>query len=311
MRIQVTAIAGVLPQALFPLRFGTDSRKLQASLKSHGLLRPLVLYRKDARMHVLDGMERLTFLKEQGDKNLETYVHDESNMDMRVAFLLYLEINHWHRPFNIVEKARALQTAHDLFRGEGIPQAFWDLAGVRQNIRVTQQYRDFLKLPDVLHKFAVNNNMPLATMLLFLRFHPSEIEAMASRLCRLPLNPNRLTEILSLLVDLTRRDELRALEVLDEILPRVEMESTPVQKEQTLRSVLLRKRNPNYEKRLREFEAAVKRLKLDDKIRVTPSPYFEEACVDVNTRFTSMEDVRALMETLEKEAWRDVFAAIK
>lgn len=311
MKTEFVDLKSISAQAVFPIHYESDSRPLKTSVKSHGLLQPLVLYRQGEKLLVLDGLERLKILLEFDESGCVANVYEETELKMEQAFLLYLELNSWSRPFNLAEKAMALKAAHDVFRGKSIPKNFWDLVGIPQNLRATQQYKDFLKLPATLQKFALNNNMPLTTMLLFLRFKPAEIETLAARLFRLPLNQNKLTEVLSLLLDISRRDDRSALAILDEILPEIELEMSPQQKEQALRSVLQRKRNPNYEKRLRDFENTVKKLPLGGKTRVAPAPYFEGDYVEVVTRFSSQEDINDFAETLKSTLWPDLLKAVK
>lgn len=311
MKIETVSIAQILPQPLFPLHFESDSRQLKTSLSTYGLLQPLVLFRTDEGLCVLDGWERLSLLKQAGQQDILARIHEPEDLDQAQAFLLYLELNHWHRPFNIVEKSQALKTAHTVFQGKSIPAVFWEVTEIPHNVRTAQQYRDFLQLPPVLHRFAVNNRMPLSTMLLFLRFKSHEIEALAELLCRLPLNPNRLTEILSLLIDLSRRDQRSALDVLQEVLPRLDLEKSPQQKEQVLRQILHKKRNPNYEARLKEFETVVKRLSLNEKTKVEPSPFFETDHVEVHTQFSSSADIELFLKLLQHPGWSDVLAAVR
>lgn len=311
MKTELVDLQSISAQAVFPVHYESDSRPLKTSLKTFGLLNPLILYRQGEKLFVLDGLERCKILHEFGELQCVANIYEEAEFKADQAFLLYLELNRWSRPFNLAEKANALKIALDVFHGKNIPKSFWELVGISQNMGAMRQHKDFLKLPEMLKKFALNNHMPLTTMLLFLRFRPAEIEPLAARLFCLPLNQNKLAEVLSLLLDISRRDDRSALAILEEILPEIELKPGPQQKEQALRSVLHRKRNPNYEKRLRDFEHTVKKIPLGGKTKVVPAPYFEENYVEVVTRFSTPEDINDFAQTLKSESWSEVLKAVR
>lgn len=290
----------------FPTRFAGDSRQLLSSIQSYGILHSPRLYISGGKTRVLDGVERVKAAREIGLKRMLCHVYTEANLSHQNAFLLCLELNRLSRAFNIVEKALLVKTAHEVFIGATIPKSFWNTVGVQHNIRAVQHYRDLLKLPPSVQKYAVNNDTPLATVLGFLHFKPSEIEKLASQLFILPLNQNKLSEILSLLLDISKKEEKGALPILESLMPELELEFSPNHKEQKLRRLLQQRRNPNYEKRLEEFEARVKKLPVNDKTKVRPAPFFEDDYVEVTTKFHSQEDVNDFISSLKDKSWTTI-----
>lgn len=290
----------------FPTRFGGDSRQLQSSVQTYGILHPPRLFNDGDQLLILDGFERVKIAREMGMKDLACYVYEQEQLSKQNAFLLCIELNRLSRAFNLVEKAQLLRVAHQIFSGGSIPKAFWTLIEIPHNIRSVQQFKDLLKLPVTVQKYAVNNNTSLATILMFLRFKAEEVEKLANQLFILPLNQNKLSEILNLLLDISKREEKSPLTVLDDILPELELEFSPNQKEQKLRQLLQQRRNPHYEKRLADFEGMVKKLPINDKTRVQPAPFFEDDYVEVSTKFRSQEDINDFISALKDGSWTEL-----
>lgn len=309
--LQDAAIDTLPTEASFPSRFGGDARPLASSIQAYGILHPPRIYLSGERASVLDGLERIRIAREAGHKSIPCYFYDETQLSHANAFLMCLELNRLSRHFNLVEKALLLKTAHQVFLDHAIPKAFWHAVEIPHNIRALQQFRDLLHLPAAVQRYVVNNAIPLPTALSFLRFAPAEIDRLAAQIFMLPLNQNKLAEVLSLLSDVSKAEEISALAVLDTILPELELEFSPVHKEQKLRRLLQQRRNPHYERKLSEFESRVKQLPLNDKTKVRPAPYFEDDYVEVTTRFYSQEDMDAFIESLKDASWRTVIGEEK
>ena len=299
-------LTDIVLERIFPTRFCGDARQLQSSIQTYGILHPPRLYGNDNTLLVLDGYERLKVAQELGLQSLWCHVYDREHLTAGNAFLLCLELNRHSRNFNLVEKAQLLQTAHKVFTGTTIPKAFWVLVEVTQNIRAMHQLQDLLKLPQTVQKYAVNNSTPLSTILHFLRFKPDEIDKVASQLFILPINQNKLAEIVTMLLDIAKREDKTVYAVLEEILPELELEFSPLQKEQKLRQVLQKRRNPHYEQRLEEFEGRVRKLKFHHNTKVTPAPFFEDDYVEVTTKIRSEEDVQQLIDSLSSGSWTEL-----
>lgn len=290
----------------FPTRFGGDSRQLQSSVQTYGILHPPRLFHDGNRFLILDGFERIKIAREMGVKELPCYVYDKKHLSKQNAFLLCIELNRLGRPFNLVEKAQLLKVAYQIFSNANIPKAFWTLIEIPHNIHSIQQFKNLLKLPVAVQKYAINNNTSLATILTFLKFKAEEVEKLAAQLFTLPLNQNKLSEILNLLLDISKREDKSPQAILDDMLPALELEFSPNQKEQKLRQLLQQRRNPRYEKQLANFEVLVKNLPINDKTRVQPAPFFEDDYVEVTTKLRSQEDIKKFISALQDASWMNL-----
>lgn len=293
--------------SLFDLRFNRDDRPIQSSIQNFGLLSPPYLYRKEGQLFILDGLARVAWFRESGELKIPCHVIDETDMDAKESFLLCLELNHWCRQLNVVERARSLKKAQQIFGGLKVPKRFWQRVGIRENIRIIHQHKELLKLPDLVLKFTVNNNISLSIILGFLRFPKDQIEAIARHLFILPLNQNKLAEILGSLLDISKREEIMPLDLLEEVLSEVPEDLSAVQREQRLRQAFLSRRNPIYESQLSAFDDKLSGIPMGKETKVSPAPYFEDDYLEINAKVHSLEDLRELADSLTDEGWQKLF----
>lgn len=305
--LKTVEIESISREPLFQTRFLSDDRPLKTSIQNFGVFYPPRLLKKGDELKIIDGSVRIQISKEAGHKEISCFVYEDSQLDLPNAFLMCLELNHWSRKFNIVEKAYFVKAAHEIYGGQNIPKAFWAITDVSQNIRAIHQYKDVLKLPEVVQKYAINNHIPLPVILGFLKFPKDEIERIAAQFFILPLNQNKLSEILSLLADVSKQEEASPFSIIEGILPEMELEFNAQKKEQLLRQTLHKRRNPLYEGKLADFEDKVKKLPINTATKITPSPFFEENFIEVSTQFSSQEDINAFIESLKHQNWNHFF----
>ena len=289
--------------ALYSFRFCRDDRPLYTSIQNFGIINPPRLIPDGQEYRIIDGGARVEAAKKMGLTQITCQVHSVSEKNNAELFLLALELNCWNRTFNLMEKSLCLKIAQEVFAGIKIPKRFWEVVGIREDIRTIYQHKELLKLPLSVQKYAVNNDIPLTVILGFLRFPPTQIEAIANQLFLLPINRNKLAEILTLLYEVSKRERLMPLDVLNALLMMLDGETNLFQKEQKLRDLLNQKRNPAYSKRLAFFEKNVRALNLPVGTQVEPALFFEEEAVTLHSKINSLKDRDQLVEMLKGEGW--------
>lgn len=295
----------IQPSLVFPTRFFPSSGDLKHSIKEFGILRPVCVFKTEKELCVLDGGERLKIAREENFSEIPCAVLEGTSL--KEAFFLSLEFNRWDRSFNLIEKALLLAEAHQIFEGD-IPERFWDLIDLAFRPQLFQQCREILALPQVIKENIATCNLPLATTLQFFLFPQKHREELGKRLFRLPMNANRLSEILEWLHDISLREGVDVLDLWDQVFSKI-FGKDPLQKqEQSFREVLQKRKNPHYSEKLKAFQKFVSPLPFDHKkTRFAPAPFFEDDFVEVTTRFFSVEDVSSFCKTLQGGAWEEFF----
>lgn len=289
------------------MRFHRDDRPLYSSIQNYGVLSPLHLVMDGEKFLILDGCARFNILREMNREQVPCFIYDKKNLDRAQSFLLYLELNHWNREFNLVEKALCLSLAENFF-GESakIPHSFWEMIGIKKDIQSIHQYRDVLKLPEMVQRYAINHDLPLTVALSFLKFPKGEVEKLASILFVLPLNQNKLSEVLGFLFDISKREQMSPVKIIEECLSGLESREGALQRAEKLRQILHDRRNPQYQSHLQVFQSRVKKLPVNKKTRVLPAPFFEDDYVEINAKVYSQKDLKELESLVKDKNWEEL-----
>lgn len=312
------AVRDIVPP-LFSLRFGRKDAELAQSIEQVGLIQPLIVWERDGAHHLLNGTARMACLRravaataaqaglrQGGPFTIPCLVFGQSEITRERAFILALEANRWERGFNLVEKAMALRAARDVF-GSGAP---WDavikILGLKNGERLLTCYEDLLALPGDVLKLVIRHDLSLTLALRFWRFPVAEISEMARSLLNLHLNQNRVLEILELLYDIGKRENLSPGTVLRQALTEVPRGQNPGTREQALRDRLRQRRHPLYERARADFAARVKRLSPPRGVTVSPTAFFEDDSVEIRAKLSSHEERRQLVRMLNDDIWEQL-----
>lgn len=305
MLSQTIHLQDIQPSLVFPTRFFPSPGDLQHSIREFGILRPICVFKTEKGLCVLDGGARLKVAREENFSEVPCVVLE--GISLKEAFFLSLEFNRWDRSFNLIEKALLLAEAHRIFAGD-IPERFWDLIGLAFRPQLFQKCREILDLPEIVKKNIVTCNLPLATALQFLLFPQKNREGLGKRLFRLPMNANRLSEILEWLHDISLREGIDILDLCDQVFSEISGEDPPQKQEQNFRDILQKRKNPNYHQKREIFQKTLSLLPLDKKkTRITPAPFFEGDYVEVTTRFEDIKDVERFCEILKNAIFLGLF----
>ncbi len=276
---------------------------LTPALQKWGVLHPVLLYQKPEGIFVLDGIRRLDLAQNLGLPEIPVRVFCSTDLPIAAAFLLSIQLNAVSG-FNEVEKALILQTAQEIFATQNFPDELWRGLGLGQHQR--QDYQDLLRLPPLLRQNLVSQNWPLRVALKFLDFGPDDQNQLAQTLLPWPLNANKLGEILDLLQDLKRREHASASRILQDVLAQLPVSGAPEQKEKQLREQLRQRKNPHYDRQMREFSQTIKPLTAQPHTQIAPTPFFEDDAVEIKSRLLNQNDRRRLIELLQNPAWEKI-----
>ncbi|HLD44672.1 MAG TPA: ParB N-terminal domain-containing protein [bacterium] len=287
---------------LFQTRFQRDDRELASSIQTHGLLIPPVLWQNEAgSFFIIDGAARLACASAIKQEAVACQVMSCAEMNRQQAFVLCLELNRWCRAYNIVEKALLFKQAKNLFAEiPNIPPFFWHAVGIKPHYKIIYQYQNLLKLPDLVLTHAITNDIPINVVITFLKFPPQEQQRIASQLFILPINQNKLGEMLDSLNDISKQEGTQPSEALEQTLRALPGHLTPLEKVQSLRDQLNTRRRPHLIKHQKQFDQSIKKLPLTENTKICPSPFFEDDYIQLTAKLTTQEDVTRLEELLKK-----------
>lgn len=303
-KLQKISIQTIIKAPLFNFRYHGDDSKLVASIQKHGVLCPPHLLERGDGYHIIDGARRVELSQKNTTADLFCLVYDKYAVDEKMAFLLCLELNLCQRPFNLIEKARCMQIATDLFGDCDMPAVIWDVVGAR-SLKVCKQYALFHTLPLSVQRYAVENNFPLGIVLGLCQIPQDEIESVALHFMSLHLNQNKFSESVELVGEISKREGVTPLKVVEDTMKKASADLQG-QPGQIFLNLLRQRRMPLYHEKLESFESLVRKLPINQYTRVSPAPFFEEGYVDVSTRIYSKKDLDELANLFQSESWLEL-----
>jgi hypothetical protein len=171
--------------------------------------------------------------------------------------------------------------------------------------------KEHLKFSAEVEAFVSRHELPESVARKFFSFPASEREILVTLLDELVLNQNKIKEMLEALNDISKRDGLKASDILKNCLEKVEKVLEAPVRVQQVREMLAKQRRPRLEKKKQEFEEIVRHLKLPLKAQLNSSPYFEDAFVELKVRLSSIDDLTDLKKSLENSpTWEKLFSIL-
>jgi hypothetical protein len=142
---------------------------------------------------------------------------------------------------------------------------------------------------------------------------PDDRMAIFSLISRLKLGENRLREALTLLEEISRRNQCKEKDIVQRseiqaILSQKEL--TPSQKTERIKKVLTDLRYPKLNQMEKEFEKNRKDLNLPSNISLHHLPFFEGKSLKVEFQFETKEEYRSIVSSLsllaDKKEFREI-----
>jgi ParB/RepB/Spo0J family partition protein len=287
------------------LSLTSDLDRLVASIRTVGLINPpVVRQREDLKYQIVCGFRRVLACKAMGWNELEVRVIKGTLTELNALRLAIFD-NRSHRELNVVEQARGiLKLSPQLPKGNRLKMlASW--LGFPQNQKVFKKLEAVSRLPR-----AVQTGLTDGAVSFEAAAHLSELpdEDALSFLALfkvLKLSQSKQREVITLVQEIAIREEIQLEKVLKareirKILDAAELNRN--EKGSKIRAYLKRRRFPTITKAEETLSKALKALKLDEHVHVTPPPYFEGGLHTLRMTFRNMKDFGERRKTLDNMA---------
>jgi len=293
-----------------------ESSRLVESLRQIGQLSPVGLQaRKESRLAVVCGFRRVQALKSLGRKDVLARIWHEDEHSNFELFRIALWDNLSHRELSPLEKARVLTLLKNLcgVEHDQLVEVYLPVLGMEPHKNTLRTYLALQGLHPQLKGMLNDGRITLAS---------------AERLSRAPLPfQNQMTEVLERVrwsASLQREtlelvEELAAIADSDpgEILGEREIREllnnptlSPFQRGEGIHRLLHRRRNPTLSGTEERFLARQKELRLPQRIRLSPTRFFESAELRVEFSARSPQDFRDTVQALERAGRTPVLEAL-
>ncbi len=302
----------------FSVNYLPDLERLRSSIEEIGLIQPVLLRQKKDHYQIVCGFRRISVMKELGKSEIESIVYEEKEMDEFQLFSLSLQENLTTRGFNTVEKAIALDKLIHRFQIDpaAVIKTFLPSFSLEPNEKILSTYLSLARMEEEIKTYVLKEEVSRTNIRRLSTLTPDNRMAVFSLISPLKLGENRLREILTLLEEISKRnqcaekDVIRRLEV-QEVLSQKEL--TPSQKTDRIKKVLTGLRYPRLNQLEKAFEEKRKDLNLPSNILLHHPPFFEGKRLEIRFQFGTMEEYRSILSSLsvlpEKEEFRQMIEA--
>ena len=299
----------------FSINYLPDLQKLRSSIEEIGLIQPVLLKKKSGGHQIICGFRRISVMKELGKSEIESRVFEEKEMDEFQLFSLSLHENLTTRGFNAVEKAIALDKLIHRFQihPTAVIKTFLPFFSLEPNEKILNTYLSLAQMEDEIKTYVLKEEVSRSNIRRLSTLTPDDRMAIFSLISRLKLGENRLREVLTLLEEISRRNQCTEKDIIQRpeiqaILSQKEL--TPSQKTERIKKVLTDLRYPKLNRMEKEFEKKRRDLNLPFDISLHHSPFFEGGRLKIEFQFETTEEYQSILSALSvlsgKEAFRNM-----
>ena len=303
----------------FSVNYLPDLQKLRSSIEEIGLIQPVFLRKKSGGYQIVCGFRRISVLKELGKSEIESKVFEEKEMDEFQFFSLSLHENLTTRGFNTVEKAIALDKLIHRFQMDPdiVLKTFLPLFLLEPHEKILNTFLSLAQMEEETKAYVLREEVSRFNIRKFATLNPDDRIAILSLISPLKLGENRLREILTLLEEISRRNQNRVREIVQR--PEIQAvlsqkELTPSQKTERVKKILVDLRYPKMHQLEEEFEKKKKGLNLPSSVTLHHQPFFEGRGLRVQFQFETMEEYQAILNYLsnlaDKEEFRELIQSV-
>jgi len=304
-----------LSDETFSVNYLPDLQRLRSSIEQIGMTQPVLLRKKLGGYQMICGFRRISVMKELEKSEIESRVFEEKEMDEFHLFFLSLQENLTTRGFNIVEEAMALEKLihHFQIHPDTVIHTFLPLFSLETNEKILNTYLSLARMEDEVKTYVLKEGVSRSNIRRLSTLTSEDRIAVLSLISPLKLGENRLREALTLLEEISRRDQCSTREIvrrpeIQAILSQKEL--TPLQKAERVKKILKAHRYPRMHQLEEAFEKSKKKLNLPSRLSLHHQPFFEGKGLKVEFQFETMEEYRtilsALSQLMNKEEFREI-----
>jgi ParB family chromosome partitioning protein len=278
---------------------------LMASIDHVGMLTPPLLIEKKTGYKIVCGFRRIEACRRLGWDDLEARILG-SDAKRLECIKCAITDNSLQRPLNLIEQSRSIHLLYGFIKDVKVLGKSLSITGLPTNPSIIKKIKKLYHLPKFVQSGILSNTISLAMALELGRLQLEAGECLAKLFQTLTLSLNKQREILRLVKEISLREDISMLKVvendnLQKILRNKNLDRN--QKIREIRVYLKQWRFPVITAAEKEFEKHVKKLKLGSQVKLIPPDNFE------GTTYTLKLFFKNLIEFQERKA--NVDALIK
>jgi ParB family chromosome partitioning protein len=268
--------------------------KLKNSIAALGVLNPPILRQKADGYRIVAGFRRIDACRLLGRHDIRVRVLP-TDIDNSTCVRLAIADNSLQRPLNLIETARALNLLAGVAADEMELSRQAAVLALPDNPSLMRKIMSLTTLPAGLQNRLAAGELAMAMALELKRLDSTTAETLGRLFADLKLGLNRQRELLSLLTEIARREEMTMSELLTDPAFRNLMSAPDLERSQKagqLRSLLRRRRYPVMSAATAGFQDLVRHLNLGPGVQLVPPGNFEGTTYTLAITFDRLDQLR-------------------
>jgi len=286
----------------FRTSFYPPLEKMKISVKEIGVLQPPLVQKRGSHFLLVSGWKRVIACRACSLSPLEVMITERED-DLAVFLLGFFE-NLATRDFPLVEKAEIAFRLKKFGEPDDRVRAFYlPLLGLTPTGSHLETLLSLAMFETAQKEMIAAKDMPLQTIERLAEFRNEERALILPWL--MPLGQNNQKELIDDLLEITRRDDKTAGDLLEseEIGGILKSPKLPaLQKSEKLKEILRKKRYPEFSRWSESFDSVRRKIPWPKGILVKPSSFFEEDRLSLIFRFKTKKEFQAGLSRLQKIA---------
>jgi ParB family chromosome partitioning protein len=274
---------------------------LMASVDNVGVLNLPLLIEKKSGYKIVCGFRRIEACRRLGWTDVEARILDSDTK--RLECITYAIVdNSLQRPLNLIEQSRSINMLCSFFKDVSALSKSLSLMGLPDNPSIIEKIKKLYHLPKFVQNGILSNTISLAMALELGRLKREAGECLAKLFQKLTLSLNKQREILSLVKEISLREDISILKVIENDNLQKLLTHKNLDRNQKIREVRLylkQRRFPLITAAEKEFEKHVRKLKLGRGTKLVPPDNFE------GTTYTLELFFKTLIELKDRKASLD------
>jgi len=267
---------------------------LMHSIDNVGLLNLPLLIEKSAGFKIVCGFHRIEACRRLDWSDIEVRMLDSDTK--RIECIKYaITDNSLQRPLNLIEQSRSINMLCDFFKDFSSLGKELSYMGLPDNQSIIKKIKELRHLPISVQNGILSNTISLAMALELGRLQQEAGESFAKLFETLKLSLNKQREILTLVKEISLREDISILKVIEnnvlqKILTNEDLDKN--QKISKIRIYLKQRRFPVITAAEKEFERHLKKLKLGNGIKFIPPKNFEGSTYMLKIFFRNLTELK-------------------
>jgi ParB family chromosome partitioning protein len=268
--------------------------KLKNSIAALGVLDPPIVSQKAGGYQIVAGFRRIDACRLLGRYDIRARVLP-TDIDDSTCVRLAIADNSLQRPLNLIETARALNLLAGVAADEMELSRQAAVLTLPDNPSLMRKIMSLTTLPAGLQNRLAAGEWAMAMALELKRLDSATAESLGRLFADLKLGLNRQRELLSLLTEIARREEMTVSELLTDPALRNLLSAPDLERSQKagqLRSLLRRRRYPVMSAATARFQDLVRDLNLGPGVQLIPPGNFEGTTYTLAITFDRLDQLR-------------------